>query len=385
MSIKNSNELLQALESLPLFDHHCHGVVTEPLQRSEFEELISESSSPATFGTTRFDSQVGFQVRGACAPILGLDSFCSPQEYIAKRATMAPDIVNSKFLKAAGIETFGLETGHSADIITSPSELHQLTGKVVHEVIRLEKVAEEVAEKFQNEEGGDKVSAFLDELDATLYSRVENAIGVKSIAAYRVGLDFSPDRPTKEELSKSVTKLLAQDGKIRLADSTIIRYLLWFAIDTAQVIQLHIGYGDDDVDLHRCNPLLLTELFRKSIGSGAHFTLLHCYPFHREAGYLADVFPHVYFDVGLAINYTGARAHAVIAESLEVSPFGKILFSSDAFGLPELYYLGAKLFREGLSRVLSNFHKESNWPLEECHRVARMISYENAARLYEVE
>ena len=89
--------------------------------------------------------------------------------------------------------------------------------------------------------------------------------------------------------------------------------------------------------------------------------------------------------MGLAINYTGARAHAVIAESLEVSPFGKILFSSDAFGLPELYYLGAKLFREGLSRVLSNFHKESNWPLEECHRVARMISYENAARLYKVE
>lgn len=385
MSIKNTDELLKAVESLPLFDHHCHGTLTEPLQRSEFEELISESSSPAATGTTRFDSQVGFQIRGACAPVLGLDPFCSPQKYIAKRATMPPERVNSKFLEAAGIETFGLETGHHADSITSPAELHQLTGKAVHEVIRLEKLAEEVVEKFRSQEGGEKVTAFLKELDATLHSKIANAIGVKSIAAYRVGLDFSPTRPTEEELAGAVTELLAQDGKIRLADSVIIRYLLWSAIDMAQVIQLHIGYGDDDVDLHRCNPLLLTELFRKSIHSGARFTLLHCYPFHREAGYLADVFPHVYFDVGLAINYTGARAYAVIAESLEVSPFGKILFSSDAFGLPELYYLGAKLFREGLTRVLSSFHEEANWPLEECYRVARMISYENAARLYKVD
>lgn len=99
---------------------------------------------------------------------------------------------------------------------------------------------------------------------------------------------------------------------------------------------------------------------------------------------MADVFPHVYFDVGLAINYTGARAQAVIAESLEVSPFGKILFSSDAYGLPELYYLGAKLFRDGLTKTLYNFHQEASWPLEECYRIARMISYENAERLYEV-
>lgn len=384
MSIKSADDLLKEVKSLQLFDHHCHGIVTEPLQRPKFEELISESSSPAAVGTTRFDSQIGFQVRGSCAPIIGLSSFCSPSKYIDKRATISPATVNAKFLEAAGIKTFGLETGHSADTITTPDELNKLTGKSVYEIVRLEKVAEEVAEKIRNQDCSDRETAFLKELDTTLQTRINNAIGVKSIAAYRIGLDFSPARPTKDELSKAVANLLAQDGEIRLEDSTIIRYLLWFAIDTAQVIQLHIGYGDDDVDLHRCNPLLLTDLFRESSGSGARFTLLHCYPFHREAGYLADVFPHVYFDVGLAINYTGARAQAVIAESLEVSPFGKILFSSDAYGLPELYYLGAKLFREGLTKTLYNFHQEAGWPLEEGYRIARMISYENAERLYKV-
>ena len=127
------------------------------------------------------------------------------------------------------------------------------------------------------------------------------------------------------------------------------------------------------------------DLFRASVSSGAKFTLLHCYPYQREAGFLADVFPHVYFDVGLAINYSGARSKAIIAESLELAPFGKILFSTDTFGLPELYYLGAKLFRQGLSTVLNEFSSTYGWPHKECKRVAKMIGYDNAARLYGVD
>ena len=42
--------------------------------------------------------------------------------------------------------------------------------------------------------------------------------------------------------------------------------------------------------------------------------LLHCYPFHREAGYLAQVFSHVYVDAGLATHNLGARAPALLAE-----------------------------------------------------------------------
>ncbi|WP_237767483.1 hypothetical protein [Serinicoccus sp. CUA-874] len=78
---------------------------------------------------------------------------------------------------------------------------------------------------------------------------------------------------------------------------------------------------------------------RLARGSGARFMLLHCYPYHREAGYLAHVFEHVYCDVGLAVTYTGAQSAQVIAESLELTPFAKALFSSDAFGAAELFHL----------------------------------------------
>ena len=37
---------------------------------------------------------------------------------------------------------------------------------------------------------------------------------------------------------------------------------------------------------------------------------------------------------------------------MELAPFGKLLYSSDAFGLPELYLLGAHTFRVALAEVL---------------------------------
>ncbi|WP_244977374.1 amidohydrolase family protein [Corynebacterium lizhenjunii] len=290
-------------------------------------------------------------------------------------------------MQQAKLSRLGVETGHSPDIITSPEELGHLASARSYEIIRLERLAEDIAQKLAADKAGDSrrlQECFIGKVQGSLVEAKNYAIGVKSIAAYRVGLDLDPARPTLKELELAVTEFV-RTGGVRLEDPVIIRFLLWQAIDLGLAIQLHVGYGDDDVDLHRCNPLLMTELFRRTIHTGARFMLLHCYPFHREAGYLADVFPHVYFDVGLAVNYTGAQASQVIAESLELAPFGKILFSTDAYGLPELYLVGAELFRQGLTKALWRFHTESAWPIEEAMRVARMIAVDNAVRAYGIE
>lgn len=376
------------LSNLDLFDHHCHGVlksdVNRPdLSREEFEALISESSRPATPGTTRFDSQVGFQVLAHCAPVLGLDPFCDPQTYIDRRNELGVTDVNRRFLQASHIRTYGIESGHAADLIYSPQEMAEAANATAHEIVRLERIAETAAELSRDRR--DTPEALLESIESELDKKLETAIGVKTIAAYRIGLDFDPTRPEQTDVRDAAAKLLAAEGAIRLADPVMIRHLIWLAIDRACVIQVHVGYGDDDVNLDRCNPLLMTELIRSATDTGARFALLHCYPYHREAGYLADVFPHVYFDVGLGINYTGSRSHAVIAESLELAPFGKILFSSDAWGAPELYYLGVRLYLRGMTQALQTFQDLDGWPIVECERVAQMISYDNAARLYGVD
>ena len=110
--------------------------------------------------------------------------------------------------------------------------------------------------------------------------------------------------------------------------------------------------------------------------------LLHCYPFHREAGYLAQAFGHVYIDVGLAVNHLGARSVELLAESLELAPFAKLLYSSDACGPPELHLLGAVLWRRGMARVLGRWVADGDWSPADAARVVRMIGAENAARVY---
>ena len=78
----------------------------------------------------------------------------------------------------------------------------------------------------------------------------------------------------------------------------------------------------------------------------------------------------------------GHRAAALIAETLELIPFVKFLYSSDGFGLPELHYLGAVLFRRGLSAFLRDGLGDGAWTDADAARITRLAACENARRVY---
>jgi len=188
----------------------------------------------------------------------------------------------------------------------------------------------------------DWAAAFVEELGVE--SAATSAVGYKSIVAYRYGFDFDPARPASVEVTAAAGRLLRAmeiDPSARIEDPVLLRHLIWTAIDVGRPLQFHVGFGDTDVRLHRSDPSLLTDFLIATEPIGTPIMLLHCYPHHRVAGYLAHVFSHVYMDVGAVLNHVGARSAAVLAEALELTPFGKMLYSSDAFGLPELHYLGA--------------------------------------------
>jgi hypothetical protein len=213
-------------------------------------------------------------------------------------------------------------------------------------------------------------------------------VGFKSIAAYRVGLELDGRRPADGEVTAAATRWLggaAGGTPPRLADEVLHRFFIWCGADLGLPIQFHVGYGDKDIDLDRCNPLLLTRLLRALEPTGVPVMLLHNYPYHREAGYLAQVFPLVYADLGLATHNAGARATALLSEALELVPLRKFLFSSDAFGLPELYYLGTLLFRRALSAFLSSLVDAGNMSYADAERITRLIGAENARLAYRLD
>ncbi|HKR71056.1 MAG TPA: amidohydrolase family protein [Streptosporangiaceae bacterium] len=368
-------------DRLALIDHHVHGVVTEDLDRAGFENLISEASGPPAPGTSSFDSQLGFTIRRWCAPVLDLAPSVAAEDYLRRRAELGAAEVNRRLLTASRVTQWLVDTGFRTEQITTPEQMTQASGAPASYVVRLEAVAERVARAGTT--AADWATAFVEELGVE--SAATGAVGYKSIVAYRYGFDFDPARPASVEVTAAAGRLLRAmeiDPSARIEDPVLLRHLIWTAIDVGRPLQFHVGFGDTDVRLHRSDPSLLTDFLIATEPIGTPVMLLHCYPHQRAAGYLAHVFSHVYMDLGAILNYVGARSAAVLAEALELTPFGKMLYSSDAFGLPELHYLGAIGFRRDLAKVTGQFVSDGAWAAADAERVGELIGSANATRVY---
>jgi predicted TIM-barrel fold metal-dependent hydrolase len=366
-------------EPLPLIDHHVHGVVSGALDGPGVEALLTESAALVPPGASVFDSQLGFAVRRWCAPVLGLEPHASAESYLRRRAELGPAEVDRRFLHAAGVEAWLVDSGWQTDQVLTPGQLAEASGAPAHEIVRLESVAERVAR------GGTDAAGYPTAFADALAAATRHAVGLKSIAAYRYGLDFDPARPDAAEVRAAADRWLRaldRDPTARLDDPVLLRHAIWTGVDLGLPLQFHVGFGDPDVRLHRADPSLLHDFLLATQDAGPPIMLLHCYPYHRQAGYLAHVFPHVYMDVGEALNHVGARSPAVLAEALELTPFHKMLYSSDAFGLPELHYLGATGFRRDLARVTGAFVTDGAWSAADADRAGHLIGAANARRVY---
>jgi hypothetical protein len=374
-----SPELNDLLTRIGLVDHHTHSIVGGPIARADYLFMLDESDKPEAAELAGLETQVGFAVRRWCAPLLEMRASEPEETFLERRLAMTNDAAAARLLPMAGFERLIVETGFRGERLVAPDELGRLAAAPVSTVVRLETVAESLAL------GGISAGRFADAIVGAIADSLSaGAIGLKSIAAYRHGLDLDPSRPGRGAVERAAGAWLREveeTGSARITDPVLLRLLLWTAVDAGRPLQIHTGYGDTDLDLRRSDPIHLTDFIRATQGR-VPVLLLHTYPFQRNAGYLAQMFENVYMDVGLAINYTGAQSSHVIAESLELAPFGKLLFSSDAWGLPELHLVGSLLFRRGMSRVLGEWVARGDWSLADAERVVRRIAGENARRVY---
>ncbi|MFJ4355106.1 amidohydrolase family protein [Streptomyces massasporeus] len=367
----------EALDSVRLVDHHCHGTVTADLGRDAFESLLTEGE--AWPGISPFDSPVGVALRRHCAPLLDLPRHAPAEEYLARRSELGRREVARRFLRAAGTDVFCVDTGYAPDPLTTPREIAEAAGGTAYEVVRLEGVAESV------QAAGVEPDAYADAFHAAALEAVRRpgVVAVKSVAAYRTGFDLDPARPSEAEVTEAARHWLSKGG--RLDDAVLVRHLLWTAVDLGLPLQLHTGFGDDDIRLHRVDPTHLTDWLHLTAGT-IPVLLLHCWPYQRQAAYLAAVFEQVYLDVGLTLHHVGpARAGAVLAEALEITPFRKLLYSSDAYGVAEFYHLGALAFRQGLAELLQERVDADELSLPDAVRIARWTGRGNALRVYRLE
>jgi hypothetical protein len=374
--------IADVLQDIPLVDQHCHPVVLDPLTGDRFESLLTEAHERGPEGASEFDSQVGLAVRRWCAPLLGLAAHADAEAYLTRRAELGPRETATTLLRACGTSDLLVDTGLQADGLCDLRELAELSGARVHEVTRVEAVAEELAAS------GVGAADFGASLAESLAAHVSRSVAFKTVAAYRVGLDLPAAAPAPPDVRRAADRWLAEcerTGRFRLTAPTLVAHAVHSCLPLGMPVQVHTGYGDPDLTLHRADPSLLTPFLRALPGDAGPVVLLHCYPYHRHAAYLANVFPQVVLDVSLAVNHIGPRASAVLAETLELAPFGSLLYASDGFGLAELHLLGAVLFRRALTRVLDTWLADDALTTGDAIRFAEMIVRDNARRVYRLD
>jgi hypothetical protein len=365
-----------------LVDQHCHGVLRTELGLGTFEARLATAAGTPAPGTTFFDTQTGFAVRRWCPPLLGLEPHCPPARYLARRRELGVAEAGRRLLRATGVSTYLVDTGLPGDL-TGPAEIAAAAGADAGEIVRLEPLAEQAADTSGT------VESFLANLAAAVHTAAASAVAFTSAEAVRHGLEADPGPPGPGEVRGAAGRWLAgREAERRAArtgaggpgtpcaapdDPVLLRHLLWTAIACGRPLQLQLRSTD---------PRRMAGFAAATAGLGSDLVLLHSYPHHRHAAQLASIHPHVYADAGAALTRTGARAAAVLAEVLELAPFGKLLFSSGAQGLPELHVVGARQFREALGRVLGGWVADGAWSRTDGTRVAAMIASGNARRVY---
>lgn len=358
-----------------LIDGHCHPVLAADLDLAGFELACGEADLPPPPGVSYLDSQLGLAIRRWCPPALGLTVNASIADYLSRRSELGWSAASRALLERAGLAALLVDSGLDGPELVAVPDLQDLAGAPVHEVVRLERVAEQLA-------GWVAAVDFAEAYQAALAERAARAVGVKSIIAYRHGLEIPADRPSPADVVRAADRWLRSGG--RLTDPVLLRHVLWAGVDTGLPLQLHTGFGDRDLKLPRADPALAQPFIDATRSAGVAIVLLHAYPYHRSAGWLAQLYPHVYVDLGLTVGHVGLRADAVIGEFLELAPFGKVMFSTDAYRLPELYLVGAAQFRHSLGRLLDGWTADGAMSAVDADRVSEQICAGNARRVYGV-
>jgi len=372
------------LRHVPVVDNHCHGI----LRSQNFDDLASwrraftESVDPGMPREHVASTAFYRRLIRTLAKFYG----CEPDEeaVLAAREERAGPEITAELLRAANIETLLVDTGYPPpEQVLAGADLAELGDCRTEPMLRLETLMERLlAEHGSLEEAKEALAAALDDVRGRGY------VALKSIAAYRTGLNVREWPAEEAEASLGEFRRAAGEGSTRLAHKPLLDTLLHVAFAEAArqevPVQFHVGYGDAETDLLLGNPLHLRAVLGRPDYRGMPVVLLHeCYPYTREGGYLAAVYENVYLDLSYGIPLLGyGEMLSFTREALGVAPISKLLYSSDGIGVPELHWMGAIDGRHVLGLALEELVAHDELSIPEAEAAGEDVLRGNAIRLY---
>ncbi|HLH24460.1 MAG TPA: amidohydrolase family protein [Chloroflexota bacterium] len=375
------------LADVPIVDGHCHPPLRPPPpapaaeSRAWLLERFTESRDPRQV-RDHVPHTLYFQ-----RALRDLAAFydCAPEldAVMAARQALAPAELLRRCVERGGVGALVVDGGYRAADSYSVGELNALLPPPCRAwpLLRVEPLLEDLIAASPSFAALEKDFAL-----ALADLRGASYVGLKTIVAYRSGLALG--RPDRQAAAAAFPALraAARAGARRLSNKPLLDYFLGQAFAAAGrqqlPVQVHTGFGDADLDLLQANPLLLRPALEAGAFAGAPVVLLHCYPYLREAGYLASLYADVYVDLSLSVPLLGPACQRAVAEALELAPATKVLYGSDAAGLAESVWLGAIAIRRALAAALGDWLRAGALTAAEAERLAERVLHVNARALY---
>ena len=339
------------LDAIPIVDNHCHSLLRrQPPDDDAFRIHLTESTFPE-IARDHIPTSLAYHLAIREMAVL-LDCEPTPDAVHAARRDRGVEWLTHEVVERGRFKTWLIDTGYGADTTYSLDELRELAPCRIEEVLRLEPLIERLILEAETFDG------FLDAYRASLAGlRDRGIVGMKSVIAYRTGLHVREvARGDAADAYRTARAAGQRDGRLRIESKPLLDFLIVIAVEESASqgvpIQFHTGLGDPDLDLTLVDPAALRILFADRFRA-APIVLLHTgYPYIRSLAYLAAMFPNVYADMGETILFAPGEATEIYRELIGLAPASKLLFSTDASLVPELYWIGARIGRRALGRVL---------------------------------
>jgi uncharacterized protein len=373
------------LSRIPLTDVHCHPLSTEYASVTRVADLQGLVALGAT-GTApypAFDVEHSFfwqYLLRHLSRYLGCEP-TSAAVAAARHAAAAPDYAayTARLFADAGMRHLVVDRGFPVKATLQMSQFQALVPQVgMTEIVRIEWIRgllTPLHDRFDT-----FVKAFLDDLKGRIDAGCK---GFKSIIAYRTGLavEENPDRDAAARGWDEVRRDPARESKV-LNDYLFMR-AFELARDLKVPFQIHTGWGARRIVLRYADPRYLHPFIDREWARDVTTILVHGgYPWMGSAATMAALYPHVYVDVSETIPFIHARSGARLLEILEAAPYSKIVFGTDGFNIPEVYWIGAIAARQAVSEAMTWAYDAGILDEPTAQRAAAMILDENARRLY---
>ena len=375
------------LSSIPLADNHCHGIyrTQTPVDVAAWRGLFTESTDQEMRGkhvtTTLFYRRL----------IREMATFfdCEPTEeaILAARQKLDEQDLIRGFLRAANFDVLFVDKGYPPlNLLLSDATVSDLANCRVAPMLRVELLMQRLITENAT------LTAVIEALRAALSDvRGQGYVALKSIVAYRTGLDIRTWMTDDVEEAFAIARREVQEkGSIRLAHKPLLDSLLHVTFEEAArqelPIQFHTGYGDADADMLLANPLHLRAVLGRREYRAMPLVLLHeSYPYTQQGAYLATVYENAYLDLSYGIPFLGYHEMLEFTRAaFSVAPYSKLLYSSDAVGLPEVHWVSALDGRRILGQVLGECVTNGDLSQTEAEQAGIAVLHDNAIKLYKV-